>query len=684
TRLPLTCPLVHRFSSAALTVRGANRAENNFSSRRWLARPRLHAHLPMASTLQARSALVLYGSETGSAQDVAEEMGRIAERLRFDTEVAALNAVSLKQLLQHHVVLISISTTGQGELPANSQSFWKALRSARLRPGCLQQMKFASFGLGDTSYPKFNWAHRKLYNRLIQLGAHPVCDRGESDEQHPEGIDGSFLPWSTTLRQRLLEAYPLSEGVDAIPDDVLLDPKWILDVAHDSHAQARQSSHPIQAVGETNAADAPPSSELLDIPGGIIAGVTSNERVTPQTHWQDVRHIKFDISGIHPYSPGDVLTIYPKNFPSDVSLLLSTMGWTPMADVTLRFLPSSPSTSPNAALPIPHVTKDGTVTLRELLTNHLDIMSIPRRSFFAQIAHYTPDEFHRDRLLEFTNPEYIDELYDYTTRPRRSILEVLQEFESVKIPWQRVCSIIPTLRGRQFSIASAYDPTAAPQDKTRIELLIAIVKYKTVIKRIRQGVATRYIASLQSGQGITVTLSKGGLGVSETELDRPVIMIGPGTGVAPMRSLIYQRTLWREQAKRVTNGSGVTARTDAQVEDVLFFGCRNAASDYYFKNEWENMRAAATPLRVLTAFSRDQRQKVYVQDLVRQQSALVHDALANHNGIIYICGSSGKMPQAIREALIECFQEHGKLDREEAEKYLAAMEKAGRYRQETW
>lgn len=92
-----------------------------------------------------------------------------------------------KELLQHHVVLIAIATTGQGELPANSQTFWKALRSARLRPGCLRQMKFASFGLGDTSYAKFNWAHRKLYNRLTQLGAHPICDRGESDEQHPEG-----------------------------------------------------------------------------------------------------------------------------------------------------------------------------------------------------------------------------------------------------------------------------------------------------------------------------------------------------------------------------------------------------------------------------------------------------------------------------------------------------------------
>jgi sulfite reductase alpha subunit-like flavoprotein len=75
---------------------------------------------------------------------------------------------------------------------------------------------------------------------------------------------------------------------------------------------------------------------------------------------------------------------------------------------------------------------------------------------------------------------------------------------------------------------------------------------------------------------------------------------------------------------------------------------------------------------------------VYVQDLIRQQSSLVHDHLTNKNGILYICGSSGKMPQAVREALIEAFQEHGKADREGAEAYLVSMEKSGRYRQETW
>ncbi|ORY15189.1 sulfite reductase flavo protein alpha-component [Clohesyomyces aquaticus] len=630
----------------------------------------------MGSTLQGRKALVLYGSETGNAQDVAEELGRITERLRFDTDIAELNNVTLKQLLQHSVVLVSISTTGQGDLPANSQAFWRALRSTRLRPGCLQQVKFASFGLGDTSYPKFNWAHRKLYNRLIQLGAQPICDRGESDEQHPEGVDGSFLPWSTKLRQRLLEVYPLGKEIEPIPDDVLLNPKWLLDLADPSLPRGLIGAGAEIPTSISNGLELEvPPSDLLDISGGLRANIVSNERLTPPSHWQDVRHFILDASGYHPYVPGDVVAIYPKNFPTDVEEFLKIMNWDSMADTPLRFVPSSPNVPSTSRLPILHITSTTRITLRSLLTNHLDIMSIPRRSFFSQLAHFTNDEFHRERLLEFTDPQYIDELYDYTTRPRRSILEVLQEFESVQIPWQRVCSIIPTMRARQFSIASAQPPSAKEEDHTRIELLIAIVKYRTVIKRIRQGVCTRYIASLQPGQQISVTLQRGGLGVTKTETEKPVVMVGPGTGVAPMRSLIYQRKQWRQELGR---------SPDDQLKDILFFGCRNAEADFFFKDEWEGLKATGVPLDVIPAFSRDQRQKVYVQDLVRQYSARVYDTLANKDGLVYICGSSGKMPQAVREALIEAFQNEGGMSREDAEAYLIGMEKSGRYKQETW
>jgi sulfite reductase alpha subunit-like flavoprotein len=373
----------------------------------------------------------------------------------------------------------------------------------------------------------------------------------------------------------------------------LLDPKWVLDFA-DSSDQTSSNGAPgtntSTTNGDTTDSHAPttPPTDLLPLPNGITATITSNDRITPTTHWQDVRLLKLSTPPSHSYVPGSTLTIYPKNFPSDVTEFLRIMSWTSIADTPLHFVPTNTSTSKECTTPpIPHITN---LTLRTLLTNHLDILSIPRRSFFAQLAHYTTDSFQRDRLLEFTDPQYIDELYDYTTRPRRSILEVLQEFETVKIPWQRICTLIPVMRGRQFSIASA------DNGKGDVELLIAIVKYKTVIKRIRQGVCTRYVQALEPGSRITVTMQKGGLEVTKKEVEKPVVMVGPGTGVAPMRSLVHQRMMWREEL----------GMKDSGVKDLLFFGCRNAEADYFFKDEWRELEEKGVPLEVFAAFSRDQ------------------------------------------------------------------------------
>jgi sulfite reductase alpha subunit-like flavoprotein len=147
--------------------------------------------------------------------------------------------------------------------------------------------------------------------------------------------------------------------------------------------------------------------------------------------------------------------------------------------------------------------------------------------------------------------------------------------------------------------------SGATEGKTKVELLIAIVKYRTVIKKIREGVCTRYICSLRPGQDITVTLQKGGLGITEKAIDMPVVMIGPGTGVAPMRALTYQRKIWREGAHTTAATEGVRAK------DVLFFGCRNADSDYFFKDEWEKLKEEGVPLDVFAAFSRDQVRSYY-------------------------------------------------------------------------
>ena len=160
-----------------------------------------------------RTALVLYGSETGTAQDVAHELGQITERLHFAAHVVELNSIDVDLLSQSDLVIFAVSTVGQGEVPANARALWRSLLRKRLPSTFLQDVKFIVCGLGDSSYPKyivpslldwlsltsggrsrFNWAGRKLRRRLIQLGAHEIYPHGEGDEQHPEGSAAARSP----------------------------------------------------------------------------------------------------------------------------------------------------------------------------------------------------------------------------------------------------------------------------------------------------------------------------------------------------------------------------------------------------------------------------------------------------------------------------------------------------------
>lgn len=515
-------------------------------------------------------------------------------------------------------------------------------------------------------------------------------------------LEGTFLPWAVDLRKHLLARYPLPSGVHPIPDDVQLPPKWILEETEDPSVEAKvqKQARETDLVGEGNS----PHLYRLEgdnrpIPDSLTATLTQNTRVTPEGHWQDVRHLCLTTPDTISYAPGDMITITPKNFSRDVDMLLEMMGWNEVADKTVSFVPGvGLRDKPSEELPpppVPNVLSASThLTLRILLTEYLDICAIPRRSMFSNIAHYTTDAMHKERLLDFTNPEYVDEFWDYTTRPRRSILEVLHEFDTVKIPWQHAASVLPALRGRQFSIASGGELKRLGDgaEGTKFELLIAIVKYQTVIKKIREGVCTRYLAVLRPGSTLRIQLQRGGLNPTLQQLLGPSVLIGPGTGVAPLRAMMWEKAglIRTYQNKHPDKPPPTVGQT------VLVFGGRNRAADYFFEEEWSRFeKEGLLNLQVLTAFSRDQRQKIYVQNRIRDHSSLLFGLLHDQDGSVFICGSSGRMPQAVREALIECFQQQtpGSGDvigddatytREQAEQYLVGMEKFGRYKQETW
>lgn len=178
---------------------------------------------------------------------------------------------------------------------------------------------------------------------------------------------------------------------------------------------------------------------------------------------------------------------------------------------------------------------------------------------------------------------------------------------------------------------------------------------------------------------------------SLSEYERPIIMIAPGTGIAPCRSLIYERAMIKHEDY-----------TADMAPCYMFFGGRNKDADYFYGDEWDN-RHMNLNLTVFTAFSRDQPKKIYVQDVIRENGEMVADIMRGNPGpIIYVCGSSGNMPKAVREAILDVMEKQledpikhiterrlYELDgptesRKACEKHLAEMEKNGLYIQETW
>lgn len=583
------------------------------------------------SSFPVDSVTILYGSETGNAQDYAHYLGR---KLRYNSlkpTVASLDSYPLKSLVTDTRFLIVIcSTTGQGELPRNAKRFLNFLLRKKLPHDLLNHIHCTTFGLGDSSYPKFNYAIKKIHARLLQLGCKELSPRCESDEQAPEGIDGYYAEWERTLIAGLQKQFPALYSID---ENVLLPPEYHVEV-----------------VGAENLEK---SANLELTRHSLSVGqIVQNRRVTASDHFQDVRHLVIEAeNGDLDYAPGDTLALYPHNDDHTVQLLLELQPqWLEIADRPLEIGP----------LEVEGGLIDAKcLTLRTLFTFHLDIMAIPRRSFFSLLYHFVDDatddgQREREKLYEFSKIEESEDLYDYANRPRRLILETLLEFErNLIIPIHYVLDLFPTIKVRLFLIASRPSPKS-------VELVVAIVEYKTILRRIRRGLCTKWIKSLNTGDKVVYSVHRSNLSfLLPATPNPPVLMISPGTGVAPMKSLI----------EHVAGTS----------ELHLFYGCRYRAKDYLFGDLWDNLE-----VEVYGCFSRDAGSEAkYVQDRLFQEKELVEELLLKKSAIVFVCGSSGNMPRQVRLTLAQILQDGG-LGEAESHDYLLKMENSGRYIQETW
>jgi sulfite reductase (NADPH) flavoprotein alpha-component len=395
----------------------------------------------------------------------------------------------------------------------------------------------------------------------------------------------------------------------------------------------------VNSAGATVAASASseePEPSIYSRTNPFYAEVIENINLNGRGSDLETRHLVLSLEGSNlRYEPGDCIGIYPENDPEIVDALISRMNWNPDEPVV--------------------VSKDGaTKPLREALLRSFEI-TILSRKMIEQLANFTSDQ----RLHELLAQERAAELKEYLKG--RDLIDLVTDFSPWNATAQQFISQLRKLPPRLYSIASSYK--ANPDEVT---LVIRAVRYEAH-GRERKGVCSVYCAErLQPGDKVPIFVQENSHFKLPANPETPIIMVGPGTGVAPFRSFIEER-----------EETGVAGKA------WLFYGDRRFRTDFLYQTDWQRWLKSGALTRMDVAFSRDTDQKVYVQHRMLERSREIYEWL-EEGAYFYVCGDKSHMAKDVHETLLQIIEREGNKTRSEAEAYLDNMKAAGRYQRDVY
>lgn len=382
-----------------------------------------------------------------------------------------------------------------------------------------------------------------------------------------------------------------------------------------------------------------PSSFPYTKDNPYLAGVVENRLLTRPGSGKETRHFVLSLAGSGlTFRPGDSLGIWPTNDPAEVEDVIRVLG-----------------ASGEESVQLPH----GDVrSLRDALTTRL-ALALPMRKALESFAARTGDAGERTRLAQLLEPSARDEMMSFLRE--REFLDLLLEFPGVRLSPQEFVDHLRRLVPRLYSIASSL--RAHPDE---VHLTIAIVRFTTNARR-RQGVCSTFLAD-RVGAGhprVPVFVAPSHFNLPD-DPRTDIIMVGPGTGVAPFRAFLQER-----------------AAIHAPGRNWLFFGDQHRATDFLYEEDFTTMQADGVLTRLDTAFSRDQAHKVYVQDRMREQGAELWQWLeAGAN--FYVCGDAKRMAPDVEQALQDVAVTHGGMDAAAAADFVKQLRKDKRYQRDVY
>lgn len=351
---------------------------------------------------------------------------------------------------------------------------------------------------------------------------------------------------------------------------------------------------------------------------------------------RETRHIEISLEGSNlQYEPGDSLGIYPENHPQLVDDLIAGMGWN--ADEAVV------------------VNKSGEArTLRDALLRHYEI-TVLTKPLIEQAAKLSGSEGLR-KLLE---PGHEQELRAYIEE--RDLLDLVQDYGLQQVAASDFVSILRKIPARLYSIASS--SKAFPDE---VHVTVRTVRYEAH-GRNRYGVCSVQLAErLEAGDSLPVYIQHNPNFKLPENPDTPIIMIGPGTGVAPFRAFLGERE-----------------ETGAEGKSWLFYGDQHFTTDFLYQIEWQRWLKDGVLTRMDVAFSRDTDKKVYVQHRMLENSKELYQWL-QEGACVYVCGDEKKMAHDVHSALGSILEQEGGMSPEEAAEYLTLMQQQKRYQRDVY